>query len=184
MQAEFSFVAVSVATQLYQSANAQTKQVYSWHFFAVQSSQHHYYLVRLSQETVLIIIIRMMMMIMMIMIIALKGAIRDFYNLLTAPRTVSNAYALVARAQSCANHVQHIERSSRATWSVSLGTKGRRGGNRSTRRKPLTTSFRKCHILKPENSSLKRDSNPHSSTDGRLGKQGPVLWRPTIVKWR
>ena len=28
----------------------------------------------------------------------------------------------------------------------------RRGGNRSTRRKPLTTSFRKCHILKPENS--------------------------------
>ena len=45
-----------------------------------------------------------------------------FYNLLTAPRTVSNAYAQVARAQPCANHVQHFERLShasvmlRATW--------------------------------------------------------------------
>ena len=38
-----------------------------------------------------------------------------FYNLLTAPRTVSNTYAQVARAQSCANHVQHIERLSRAS---------------------------------------------------------------------
>ena len=38
-----------------------------------------------------------------------------FYNLLTAPRTVSNTYAQVARAQSCANHVQRIERLSRAT---------------------------------------------------------------------
>ena len=33
-----------------------------------------------------------------------------FYNLLTAPRTVPNTYAQVARAQSCASHVQHIER--------------------------------------------------------------------------
>ena len=33
-----------------------------------------------------------------------------FYNLLTAPRTVSNTYDQVARAQSCANHVQHIGR--------------------------------------------------------------------------
>ena len=47
-------------------------------------------------------------------IIALKGAIRNFYNLLIAPRTVSNTYAQVGRAQSCANHVQHIERLSRA----------------------------------------------------------------------
>ena len=30
-------------------------------------------------------------------------------------RTVSNTYAQVARAQSCANHVQHIERLSRAS---------------------------------------------------------------------
>ena len=47
--------------------------------------------------------------IIIIIIIAFKGAIRDFfYDLLTAPRTVSNTYAQVARAQSCANHVQHI----------------------------------------------------------------------------
>ena len=45
------------------------------------------------------------------------------------------------------------------------------GGNRSARRKPLTTSFRKCHIPQPENSSPNRDSNPHSSIGGRLGKQ-------------
>ena len=37
----------------------------------------------------------------------LKGVIRDFYNLLTAPRTVSNTYAQVVRPQSCVNHVQH-----------------------------------------------------------------------------
>ena len=47
----------------------------------------------------------------------------------------------------------------------------RSGGNRSTRRKTLATSFRKCHILKPEDSSPKRDSNPHNSIGGRLGKQ-------------
>ena len=35
------------------------------------------------------------------------------------------------------------------------------------RKKTLTTSFRKCHILKPENSSPNRDSNPHSSIGGR-----------------
>ena len=54
--------------------------------------------------------------------IALKGAHRDFF--VTAPRTVSNAYVQVARAQSSANHVQHIERLSRATCRVPLGTKG------------------------------------------------------------
>ena len=53
-----------------------------------------------------------------IIIIAFKGAIQDFHNLLTAPRTVSNTYAQVARAQPCANHVQHIERLSRATCRV------------------------------------------------------------------
>ena len=60
----------------------------------------------------------------LLIIIALKGAIRDFHNLLTAPRTVSNTYAQVALARSCAGHVQHIERLSRATCSVLLGTKG------------------------------------------------------------
>ena len=36
---------------------------------------------------------------------------------------------------------------------------------------PGEKSFRKCRILKPENSSPKRDSNPHSSIGGRLRKQ-------------
>ena len=58
----------------------------------------------------------MKIIIIIIIIIAFKGAIRDFfYNLLTAPRTVSNTYAQVAQAQLCANHVQHIERLSRAS---------------------------------------------------------------------
>ena len=89
----------------------------------------------LNQSRSLIIIIIIMIMIIIttttttttttiIIIIALKGASRDFYNLLTAPRTVSNTYAQVAWAQSCSNHVQHIERSSRATCSVPIGTKG------------------------------------------------------------
>ena len=56
--------------------------------------------------------------IIIIIVIAFKGLIRDFYNPLTAPRTVSNTYAQVAMAKSCANHVQHIERLSRAACPV------------------------------------------------------------------
>ena len=51
-----------------------------------------------------------MMIMMMMMMITLKGAFRDFYNLLTSPRTVSNTYAEVVSAKSFPNHVQHIER--------------------------------------------------------------------------
>ena len=47
----------------------------------------------------------------------------------------------------------------------------RRRGSRSTRRKPLAVSFRKCHIQKPEDSSPMRDLDPHNSIGGRLGKQ-------------
>ena len=39
----------------------------------------------------------------------------DFYNFLTVPRTVSNTCAQLVRGKSCANNVQHTERSSRAT---------------------------------------------------------------------
>ena len=46
----------------------------------------------------------------MIITITLKGASRDFYDLLTALQTVSNTYPQVARVQSSANHLQHIER--------------------------------------------------------------------------
>ena len=48
----------------------------------------------------------------------MKGAFRDFYNLL------SNSCAQVARAQSCANPAQHIERLSRAIYHVPRGTNG------------------------------------------------------------
>ena len=48
-----------------------------------------------------------------------------FNNLLTAPRTVSNTCAQVARAQLCANQVQRIERSSRATCRVACHVVGR-----------------------------------------------------------
>ena len=37
--------------------------------------------------------------------------------------------------------------------------------------KPVAMSFRKCHILKPEDSSPKRDLNPNNSIGGRLRKQ-------------
>ena len=42
----------------------------------------------------------------------LAGAIQDFYNFLTAPWTVSNIYTHVAKAKSCANHMQHIRHKS------------------------------------------------------------------------
>ena len=45
------------------------------------------------------------------------------------------------------------------------------GGNRSTWRKPLVVSFRKCHTLKPEGSNPKRDSSPQDIIGDRLGKQ-------------
>ena len=57
-----------------------------------------------------------------IIIIAFKGAIRDFLQSPHSAANCLNMYAQVARAQPCANHVQHIERLShasvmlRATW--------------------------------------------------------------------
>ena len=91
------------------------------------------------------------------------------------PQTVSNTYAQVAKAQLCANHVQHIERFSHTACHVPHDTKGQfeitfmlalfhrlkpltneggRGGGgwggKLWWRKPLTTSFRKCHMPKPE----------------------------------
>ena len=99
-----------------------------------------------------------------------KALFEIFYNLLTARRTVSNMYAQVARVQSCANHVrriEHLPRASvmlRATWYEGTAQllsltelkwhlfelycigwtikPMKEGGNRSTRRKPLATSFR------------------------------------------
>ena len=59
--------------------------------------------------------------------------LRFFYNLLTAPQTISNTHNQVARVQSCANHVQHIERLSRATCCVT------------------------CHLVRRDNSAIKFD---------------------------
>ena len=66
----------------------------------------------------------MIIILIKIIIIDLKGANQDFYNLFTAPRIVSNTYAEVARAQSCANYVQHIELLSCATYRVPRCKKG------------------------------------------------------------
>ena len=75
-----------------------------------------------------------MIMIIIIIIIAFKGKkSRFFYNLLTTPRTISNTYAQVARAQSCESHVQHIERLSRAACRV------------------------KCHVLRRDSSAIQFD---------------------------
>ena len=117
--------------------------------------------------------------------IALKSATHDFYSLPTWPRTASKTYAQVVRAQSCTNHVQTIERWSRATcrvprkgnsaakfWqsfnriplsSILLAetvSRWRRGGSRCTLEKPLTTRFMSCHILKPENSNPDHTQTP------------------------
>ena len=58
----------------------------------------------------------------------------------------------------------------------------RRGGNRSTRSKPLATSFRKCHILRPKDSSPKRDSNPHNSIGGRQWKADMLTVTPRVAR--
>ena len=109
-------------------------------------------------------------------------------------------YAEVVRAQSFANHVQHIVCVSSAICCVSWREKGQLSyiclaelmshsfdlysiswnhESMMEGRKPecpetnVPMSFRKCHKLKPEKSSPKWDSNPHPSTGGRcsLGKQ-------------
>ena len=67
----------------------------------------------ITTRTIITIII--LIIIIIIIIIALTLANRDFYNLLTTLPSVSNAYAQMVRAPSCANHVLRIERLSRAT---------------------------------------------------------------------
>ena len=109
--------------------------------------------------------------IIIIIIIAFKGAIRDC---LLSPHCATNRLHHVRnRVQitcntSSAYHVLHVVL--RATWNEGTAqllnltefkshlselyfigwttNRRRRGGNRSTRRKPLATSFRKCHNTK------------------------------------
>ena len=53
--------------------------------------------------------------ILTMIIIALKGAFRDFYNLLTAPQTVSCAYAEVCKSRAAHRTLTTCNRSC-ATW--------------------------------------------------------------------
>ena len=48
-------------------------------------------------------------MVMIIMMISLKGAIRDFYSILTSPRTVSNVVCHVVRRDSSAVEFDRVE---------------------------------------------------------------------------
>ena len=70
--------------------------------------------------------------------------------------------------EGTAQLVSLIELKSHLCYFIGTINRWRRGGNW---RKPLTTSFRTCHALKPENSSPNRDLNPHFSIGDRLGKQ-------------
>ena len=135
---------------------------------------------------------------LIILIIALKGTIEIFFTItllrceLFPTRTLKwprcNPVQIMCNTLST-YHMQHVchlaRRDSSAikfdrveitsmlalsSWLKPLTNEGG-GGNWSTCRKPLMMSFRKCHILKPENSSPDRDSNPHSGIGGRLGKQ-------------
>ena len=68
---------------------------------------------------IIIIIIIIITMMMMMIIITCKGAVRHFLTISSLRREPSPAtYAHVARAHSCANHVQHTERPPRATCRV------------------------------------------------------------------
>ena len=129
--------------------------------------------------------------VVVVVVIAFKGAIRDCFQ---SPHCAANRLQHVGSSGPgtivCISHATHIEhyrvqcvvlRVTRYEGTAQLLSlfqlhfigstinRWRRGGNWSTRRKPLATSFRKCHM--PEDSSPKRDSNPHNSIDGRLGKQ-------------
>ena len=103
------------------------------------------------------------------MIITLKDTIQHCYSLLTVnclPHLCSSGQDVIMCYTLSAYHMQY----SCARWyegiaqllslnciyfSFILLAKTinwwRRGGNRNTRRKPLTMRFRKCQILKPEN---------------------------------
>ena len=114
-----------------------------------------------------------------------------FLSLLTVSQTVSSINAQVAMEQSCtttshvqdtsgAHHMQHVCHMIRRDSSVikfdslnhiyfsfillSETISWWRGGNQSTRRKPLMTSFRKCHILKPESSTVQAPTDTQTCT--------------------
>ena len=72
-------------------------------------------IIMMMMMTMIIIIMMMTIIIMIIIVIAFKGAAPDFFTISSLCRELSpTPHALVARVQSCANHVQHFELLSRA----------------------------------------------------------------------
>ena len=123
-----------------------------------------------------------------IIIIALNGAIQDFWQSpLCSANCLQHARSSGPGAIVCKSRATHRALITCNMCCVPRGTKGqlnriyfsfillteplnrrRMGGNQITERKPKVMSVTKCHILQPEDSSPKRDSNPHNS---RLAKQ-------------
>ena len=71
---------------------------------SMQCKWVRYQLLSAAFNVIILIIMIIIIIIIIIIVIALKGTIQDFNNLLTVPCTVSNTYAEVVRAQSCARH--------------------------------------------------------------------------------
>ena len=106
----------------------------------------------------------------MIIIIAFKGAVQDFfYNLLAAPRTVSNTYTQVVKAQSCENHVQHIERLSHNHVKITCNTSSAyhtiMWKSRATHQAPITQSCENHvqHIKRLSHNRVKITCNTSSA---------------------
>ena len=133
----------------------------------------HLHVTNMQYSTVIVIVV----------IMELKGAIRD---VLLFPHCAANwtrslkwpgrKYVQITCNTQSAHHVQHVvchlvRRDSSARISFSFVLLAETINRRRMGRKPLTTSFRKCNILKPEHSSPNRDSKQHNSIGGRLGKQ-------------
>ena len=69
-------------------------------------------------------------------------------------------YEGIAQLLSITMYISHLFELYSISWTIN---QWRSGGKRSTWRKALATSYRKCHILKPEDSTPNRDSNPQAS---------------------
>ena len=102
--------------------------------------------------------------------ITLKGTIGNVYNLLTAPRTVSNMHAQVAWAQSCANHMQHIWCSSCATSCVPRGTTDSSPINNNNKNNNDFISKALFHVKHAQLRCTMPMNNTHTHTRARASK--------------
>ena len=131
--------------------------------------------------------------IIIVIIIVLKGAIWDLYKSHWATSCLqhvrSSGQGAIVCNTSGTYHVQHVmchmvwrDNSAIMFDRVSITfllasfywlnhVPLKEGRTRECPEKTPDDELQKCHILKPENSSPNRDSNPLSSIDGLLGKQ-------------